>query len=982
MSDIGRVSEKEINFQIRDIFRDKNPDWIVPTERTHMVVGERGRMPDIIVKTNDGGVVIIETEFDPASGLDGDVESRLGVELEKLGRPDAIMGVILPDGLRRIDEWDTKLKYYVVYDGTAPPSPGTRRFPASDYLEGSLHDVMTAIRLVSVPTEKINACVELMRNSILRISHVLQTDLDGRAQQEIVGYIGQPDSTREQSLDMAALIILNAGVFHEELARHRQDDVQPLQKLRNVVLDQSTVIDAWEAILRIDYAPIFDNAVSILQILPAATAAVVLDEMYRSVSRIMALGVSKSGDVYGALYQGMLGTDRKRAAAFYTRPEAATLLVGLVMPETSDPTWQDPEKLRSMRIADFACGTGMLLTAAVKHVMNNFPSTYDRLTHKHMLEESVYGFDILPTATNLTASNLSGLFPQANCDDMRIYQMPIGEKDEKHDEEDEPNLGSLDLIRSNAKFTLAGYRHGGKHGLGSTREATMNDRSCDYVLMNPPYVRATNHGGGRIDPVPPFAVFGIPPDMQLKMGRHNKGIFNGTCAHGNAGLGSYFMAITNRTLKAGGTFGIILPATVTAGDSWKDIRALLSRYYEDLMIVFIGRPAGADGEEGTGTELEPRNKGEADGDVGAGGGTSGMKTYSSDTSMNEVLLIGSKIPAAKKIPAKDATARIKLVLLDRLPHTNLEALEAARTIRSTTPNSLEADMGDTSISLGGSVIGKMLDCPAEGERWWVGRVHDTRLLSYLYNMTHGRITNIPISTLARQASVGKHHLDIWGSKADGTPRGPFNKIPLRSTSKYKALWSNDSNTQRCMTVEPNLTLEKKHDATREHVQNVLDTATHTYLNAQLRYTSQCIAAAYTKEKHVGGRAWPNIMLKNPAYEKAFVLWFNSVFGILTYWMYAGAQQVGRGVMGVNMFRTLPMLDFDRLSKKQVKAFDRLFDQTSNDELLVINRLDEDPVRQKIDRGIMEILGVKYDDIDWMYRRIVAEPQFGRTDAAP
>ena len=741
---------------------------------------------------------------------------------------------------------------------------------------------------------------------------------------------------------------------------------------------------------------------SILQILPAATAARVLDEVHRSVSQIMALGVSKSGDVYGALYQGMLGSDRKRAAAFYTRPEAATLLAGLVMPGSDDPVWREPGNLESLRIADFACGTGMLLTAAVRHVMNNSPGTYDHLTHKRMLEESVYGFDILPTATHLTASNLSGLFPQANCDDMRIYQMPIGEKREKRvGSGDEPDLGSLDLIRSNAKFTVSGYRHGGRRGLGSTREATINDESCDYVLMNPPYVRATNHGAAHTDPVPPFAVFGIPPDIQLKMAGHNKRMFGGVCAHGNAGLGSYFMAITNRTLRAGGTFGIILPATVAAGDSWKDVRALLSRYYEDLMIVFVGGSVGA-GVEGVGAGLEPQNGAVADGAVadgavadgavadgavadGAvaadGGGGSITKTYSSDTGMNEVLLIGRKISAAKKIPAADSVARIKLVLLDRLPHTNLEALETAKAIRRIMPNSLETDMGDTSIMLGKSVIGNMLDCPAEGARWWVGRASNTRLLSYAYNMAHGNIDGIKMSVFTKYAKTGKLHRDIWGVKKDGSPRGPFEKAPLRRTSRYKSLGGNDSETQRRMVVEPDMALEKRHSVEPERVREVLDTATRTYLNTQLRYTSQRIAAAYTREKYVGGRAWPNIILHNPAYEKAFTVWFNSVFGILTYWAYAGGQHQGRGVMGVNMFRILPMLDFDSLSKRQVKAFDKLFDDTCGDELLEVNRLDEDPVRQKIDRGIMKILGVSDDDIGWLYRQIAAEPQFGRTDAA-
>ena len=234
------------------MLRDRNPAWHVVAQNTQTVVGKSGRAPDVIVRTDDGGVVIIETEFSPASSLDVDVGSRLGVKLKGMGRPDAIMGVVLPKGLEKIDEYGTELEYYVVYDGTLPSSVGTRRFPARGNLTGSLHDVMTAVRQVSVPTEKINKCIEHMQSSISRISYILQTELEEGTREEIVGFIGQPNSTHEQSLDMAALIVLNAGVFHEELARYRQDDVQPLQKLKNVVLDQSTVIEAWEAILDID----------------------------------------------------------------------------------------------------------------------------------------------------------------------------------------------------------------------------------------------------------------------------------------------------------------------------------------------------------------------------------------------------------------------------------------------------------------------------------------------------------------------------------------------------------------------------------------------------------------------------------------------------------------------------------------------------------------------------------------------------------
>ena len=62
---------------------------------------------------------------------------------------------------------------------------------------------------------------------------------------------------------------------------------------------------------------------------------------------------------------------------------------------------------------------------------------------------------------------------------------------------------------------------------------------------------------------------------------------------------------------------------------------------------------------------------------------------------------------------------------------------------------------------------------------------------------------------------------------------------------------------------------------------------------------------------------------------------------------------------------------------QLDKFDRLFDATCHHTLLPINQLDMDPTRQKIDRGITEILHIH--DIDVLYGQLVSEPQFGRKE---
>ena len=929
----GNVHEQEVNQKIAAILNKKG-NWKAMSERTGRVVGKKSMRPDIIVEI-DGSAVVVETEYHPAAELNTDVLKTFGEEIVGLGRPTAIVGIILPVMLKHCNENElndvitkqTDFQYYIQHmDGST--------FPTDGYLRGSITDIMAAIHLSSIPWERIEKCVEMMKNGIQQISYKLKY-VNSAIQDDICFHIRQKPS--QQTWNMASLVLLNAGIFYEELASHR-NDVTPTEKIRILgILDQSMAVRAWDDVLaNIDYIPIFKNAVEILRSLPSGVAADILDIISKTVSRVMAMKVSKSGDVYGLLYQSML-TDRRNVAAYYTRPEAATLLASLVMPTSNEDIWQDENRIRGLRIADFACGTGMLLTAAYSYIIDHAP--YDAAAmHSHIMEKCLYGYDILPTATHLTVSNLAGLFSDKAFDWTNIYTMPIG----KVAGGSGYNLGSLDIIKDSVKFVKAGERHGG-HGTRDTKMATIQHNSCDYIVMNPPYVRATNHGGGRTDPVPPFAVFGILPKEQLEMADINKKLYSNTCSHGHAGLASYFMAICDKKLKPGGVMGLILPSTIASGSSWSKIRIMMNEWYDDVTLISVGFGDG---------------------------------TYSSDTSMNEIMLIASKLDVKRIRSSKPL--RIKLALVDKMPESRLMALEIAKKIKSTQPVRLEDDAGHTSIQIGRSVVGRMLDCPVEDDRWWAGRISDTSLLQFVYSLEHNK-TSIPMTTLGKLADIGRHHLDIIGYKKDGGPQGPFNKVPLAGKPKWTCLWNNNGETQRAMTVEPDCALEKKYDASMEHINTVWSTATRLHINYQILYSSQRLVAAYTNNVTIGGRSWPNVIL-NESYAKAFMVWCNSVFGIMMYWSVAGSQQPGRGIMSRIAFKTtFPVLNFNELSKKQIVQFNRLFDKNRMHEMLPINHLDEDLMRQELDRGILDILDVEID-LDTIYDHLIRELQFNRSNA--
>ena len=120
--------------------------------------------------------------------------------------------------------------------------------------------------------------------------------------------------------------------------------------------------DEWEAILEVNYWPIFHTARRILKCLPTAAAAEVLNVLWGTAETLIVHGVTRSHDLTGTIFQRLIA-DRKFLATFYTRPAAASLLTGLAMP-MRQRDWSSADALGEWRIGDFACGTGTLLSSA------------------------------------------------------------------------------------------------------------------------------------------------------------------------------------------------------------------------------------------------------------------------------------------------------------------------------------------------------------------------------------------------------------------------------------------------------------------------------------------------------------------------------------------------------------------------------------------------------------------------------------------
>ena len=439
---------------------------------------------------------------------------------------------------------------------------------------------------------------------------------------------------------------------------------------------KSSVLAEWQKILAINYWPIFDIACRILEIIPTADSKALIDALAGTSDRLLENRLMRSHDLTGAVFQRLIA-DRKFLAAFYTTPASAALLVGLAIRPDMFPagrSWSSADDVKSLRIADFACGTGTLLSTAYQLVdlLHEFAGGDAEEIHPQMMASALVGCDVLPAAAHLTASMLAGAHPTVKYNQSSILTVAYGKQPDGA-----IALGSLDLLDPQGMFGVLSITAKAAEGMGEAEKETWQSlphASFDVVIMNPPFTRATGHEGKKIGvPNPMFAAFSSDAEEQRMMAKATERLTKNTSAHGNAGEASIFLVLANRKLKPDGMLALVMPLSLMAGESWEDSRALLAKNYTGLVLVSI-----------------------------AGSGSMDM-SFSADTGMGECLVVGRK--------SNTGSTRATFVVLSERPAYPLIGASAAeqirRSIASANIRRLEdGPVGGTPIRFGDDISAK------------------------------------------------------------------------------------------------------------------------------------------------------------------------------------------------------------------------------------------------------------------------------------
>ena len=360
-----RQTEPSANNALGGLLQRMLPGCRVSSENTRQIVDRPGLQPDILITAAGRSPVVIEAEFMPARTAEPEAKDRLGLEVVGTARHiDAAIALRYPDGVEdsgNLSEAvsDARLSYCVCYeDGT--------RFPESGWLEGSVEDLADLVRLVSVPQRAVDEAADALEKGIDRAASVLGQLAESRPDvvTNVAGLLGMSEVL--QTYRMAGAIVANAMVFHERLVG--MHGVKPLSQLCSTRASspKENILDAWTEVLEINYWPIFSIARDIVEQLPAAEAAQLLSNLRITVEDVEATGANQAHDLTGRIFQRLIA-DRKYLATFYTLPASAALLARLAVAKM-DVDWSDPDAIGRLRIGDFACGTGALLSAVYEQM--------------------------------------------------------------------------------------------------------------------------------------------------------------------------------------------------------------------------------------------------------------------------------------------------------------------------------------------------------------------------------------------------------------------------------------------------------------------------------------------------------------------------------------------------------------------------------------------------------------------------------------
>ena len=752
-------------------------------------------------------------------------------------------------------------------------------------------------------------------------AHLSQEELEGRLRAVLGMEHLQDTDAHADACTVSVLLLMNAALLHARLedAKGQAADLARVGRLHEVATGAEPVKvlrEAWTAVLRYDYEPVFRPALDVLEALAAADAQGGVNQAVRAV----AAWAKENAEVYvsmgmeyaGELFSRVLG-NQASDGAYFTRQSAARLLAELALDATGETAWAARGTWRRLKMADLACGSGTLLNAYLEAVKDRILKAGgdDRSAaefHKYAVERLVTGLDINPVSLQMAAGRITLGNLSVDYRKMGLRAMPYGSVGGEA-----VRLGTLELLTDEDVVGSASANtiDSGKQGQGALFESSVVDPEVvqdieerRIVIMNPPFT--ANDKKGRK----------FTPEVVKALQRRELQIRDRLAASDSEAAGvidansirTMFTPLAEKVVaEDGGILAMVMPVTACTGASGlSERRFLASRFHVDMIVC----------------SHDPREP-----------------NLSTHTAINECLLIATRSGRASRAP----TLFVNLRRFPRTPDAVLEVVAAIRSRR----------VGEV-----GSVCEWPDDLVRAGD-WSPVQWFDPELAQ-----AARKVRELPAmarlgDTCELAPPPGGRFMHAFERVGDGAV-GSDDVATFDSVS---------TRLRTSMTGVPDASWRPR-SGKDSLVTSYLARAGWVLLAARARTNNAAVVAVWSREKCLGN-AYVAVVTKTVRQAKALCVLWNSTPTLLQL-LSMRSKMLMYPKWSVGQLKSVSMPELIRITEVE-SALASAFDRLRHEPLQSWAGADTDPVRREIDDAVAQAYGISAGVLaDWR-ERLANEP---------
>lgn len=719
---------------------------------------------------------------------------------------------------------------------------------------------------------------------------------------------------------IASLMLSNAALLHHRL--RLVDHLSHIVSLKEALLhppifDQEDMAPkalqaAWEAILRIDYHPVFVPALAVLKVLADKKSKETVRRIAENALLLADELASLRFDHAGPLYHRLLAS-AKYDGSFYTNNVSALLLARLALNEGA-ADWQDANAIAKLKVVDPACGTGTLLMAAMHTMRDRHQRTAETeidLLHLALVEDVLYGFDINRHGIQLAACNLTLGNPRVDYSRMNLFTMKHGPQDDGT-----AKAGSLELLATARDETdvasltsplpttgALGAEHVEAGGAGPTEKLI---GEFDLVIMNPPFTR-NDIRNRQYDKGARRSV----QEREIQIAQSVRTWENELAfkAIDQTSVSTFFSPLADVLLKEKSAgLAKVVPTTALTNSSGAPERQFLADRFQIETIV---------------TSHDPT-----------------CINFSENTSIHESLMIARR-PEAERKPTR-------FISLARMPRDAHEALQLADVINGNQP----------------------LDDWGTQHQWPWPRIREgdwSAAQFYDGTLAHAVRDLEALAGTTLRAAGELCHIEPGGQRIrDAFLRDP----PKNAPWTVPILWDHSTDVLFSMEAVPDVVAAPK-PGKEDYARGRLAEKASRLLVANRLYTHQVRVAACYAAAPLLGSAWVPVrpIAPNPAFEQALCAWWNSTPGILTL-LHCRAKKLTYPRYALDSLRSLLVPDPERVDLAPLVD---AFTLTRAETLLPWPQMHGCPGRALLDQAAAQVLSIDGRRVAAWRERIAGEP---------